>query len=56
MHRTMYTPDFVYTVPRSFVPTCATPLLVMAGNDQAHPFVIAEELARLAPNAEFVPE
>ncbi|MSQ27056.1 MAG: alpha/beta fold hydrolase [Dehalococcoidia bacterium] len=56
MHANMYTADFVYTVTREFVPTCATPLLIMAGNDQAHPFEIARQLAELAPNAEFVPE
>lgn len=56
MHRNMYTAGFVYTVPREFVPTCRTPLLIMAGNDHAHPFEIAQNLAQLAPNAEFVPE
>lgn len=52
----LYTADFVYSVPREFVPTCQVPLLVLAGNDEAHPFEVAEELARLAPNAEFIPE
>src|SRR5437016_5836604 len=52
----LYRNYFVYTVPREFVPTCRTPMLVLAGNDDAHPFEIAEEIARLAPNAEFIPE
>ncbi len=52
----LYRNDFVYTVSRDFARTCQAPLLVLAGNDEAHPFAIAEELARLAPNAEFIPE
>ena len=55
-YKNLYTYDFVYSVPREFVPTCRMPLLVLAGNDEAHPFEEAEELARLAPNAEFIPE
>jgi len=52
----LYSADFVYSVPREFVPSCQVPLLVLAGNDEAHPFAVAEELARLAPHAEFIPE
>jgi pimeloyl-ACP methyl ester carboxylesterase len=52
----LYTPDFVYTVPREFVPTCNQPFLVLAGNDQAHPFEVSEEFVRLARDAEFIPE
>jgi pimeloyl-ACP methyl ester carboxylesterase len=52
----LYAHDFVYTVSRDFVRTCETPLLVLAGNDDAHPFAVAEELARLAPNVQFIPE
>ena len=33
-----------------------TPCMVLAGNDEAHPFPISEEVARLLPNAEFIPE
>jgi hypothetical protein len=29
---------------------------VLAGNDAAHPFAISEELAKLLPHAEFIPE
>jgi pimeloyl-ACP methyl ester carboxylesterase len=54
--RNLYTYDFVYNVSRDFVASCQAPLLVLAGNDKPHPFPIAEEIARLAPNAEFIPE
>jgi hypothetical protein len=30
--------------------------MVLAGNDEAHPYPISEETAKLLPNAEFVPE
>jgi pimeloyl-ACP methyl ester carboxylesterase len=52
----LYGPGFAYSVDRDFVRGCQTPCLVLAGNDQAHPFAIAEELAQLLPNAEFIPE
>ena len=29
---------------------------VLAGNDEAHPFPISEELSKLLPNGEFIPE
>jgi hypothetical protein len=29
---------------------------VLAGNDEAHPFAISEEVAKLLPNCEFIPE
>ena len=54
--KNLYRNDFVYTVSRDFARACQTPLLVLAGNDDAHPFAVADELARLAPNAEFIPE
>jgi pimeloyl-ACP methyl ester carboxylesterase len=55
-NRNLYGPGFVYCVDRTFVSTCATPCLVLAGNDEAHPFPISEELSRLLPNCEFIPE
>ena len=55
-HQNLYGPGFVYSVDRTFVVNCQTPCLVLAGNDAAHPFAIAEELAKLLPNAEFIPE
>ena len=44
------------SVDRSFVSTGATPCLVLAGNDEAHPLPISEELARLLPSCERVRE
>lgn len=50
----MYDGDFVFSVTRDFVRACRTPLLVLAGDDLYHPATIAEEIARLAPNAELI--
>ena len=55
-YRNLYEPGFVYCVDRDFVRTVRTPCLVLAGNDEAHPFAIAEELDRLLPNSEFIAE
>jgi pimeloyl-ACP methyl ester carboxylesterase len=55
-YRNLYEPDFAYSVDRDFVAACQTPCLVLAGNDEAHPFAIAEEIALLLPNGEFIPE
>lgn len=55
-YRNLYGPGFAYSVDRDFVRSCQTPSIVLAGNDAAHPFAIAEEIARLMPNAEFIPE
>jgi len=55
-YRNLYGPGFAYSVDREFLKTCRTPCLVLAGNDAAHPFAIAEEIAQLLPDAEFVPE
>jgi hypothetical protein len=56
LHRNLYEPGFVYCVDRAFVSTCGTPCLVLAGNDEAHPLRVSEELARLFPNCELIPE
>jgi pimeloyl-ACP methyl ester carboxylesterase len=56
LYRNLYEPGFVYCVDRAFASTCATPCLVLAGNDEAHPLPISEELARLLPNCEFIRE
>ena len=45
-------PDFVLTVTRDFVRNCQTPILVMPDDVPAHPYAVAMESARLAPNAE----
>lgn len=50
----LYAHDFVYAVSRDFVRSCSTPLLILPGDDQAHPHEIAEEIAQLAPNNEFI--
>ena len=55
-YRNLYEPGFVYCVDRAFVSTCATPCLVLAGNDEAHPLPISEELAKLLPQGELVRE
>ena len=52
----LYGRGFVYCVDRAFVATVRTPCLVLAGNDEAHPYPISEELSKLLPNCEFVQE
>jgi len=56
VYQNLYGPDFVYSVDRAFVSTAQTPCLVLAGNDEAHPFPISEEVAKLLPTCEFIPE
>jgi pimeloyl-ACP methyl ester carboxylesterase len=48
----MFGGDFVFSVGRDFVRRCATPLLVMPGDDAPHPNAIGEEIAALAPDCE----
>ena len=55
-YKNLYAPGFVYSVDRAVAAKCTTPCLVLAGNDEAHPYPISEELAKLLPNAEFIPE
>lgn len=50
----MYDEDFVFAVDRDFVGRCATPLLVLMGNDLYHPSSTSRELVELAPDAELV--
>jgi len=45
-------PDFVFTVTRDFVRQCKTPILVLPDDVPAHPYAVAIESAKLAPNAE----
>jgi hypothetical protein len=54
--RNLYAPGFVYCAHRDFVKTIKTPCLVLAGNDEAHPWPISEELSKLIPDCEFVVE
>ena len=50
----MYTKraDFVFTVPRDFVRSIQTPLLIAPDDVPAHPYKVAMEVATLAPKAE----
>lgn len=50
MYRT--NPDFVFTVTRDFVKSCRTPVLILPDDVPAHPYAVAMETARLAPNAQ----
>ncbi|MBV8086965.1 MAG: alpha/beta fold hydrolase [Chloroflexi bacterium] len=50
----LYMNDFVYSVTRDFVRRCDTPMMVFPGDDVSHPRVIAEEIGRLAANAELI--
>jgi dienelactone hydrolase len=43
--------DFVFTVTRDFVRACQTPLLVLPDDVPGHPYAVAMETVRLAPNA-----
>ena len=56
-HQNLYGAGFLYSVDRAFVSNCKTPCVVLAGNDDAHPYAISEEIAKLLPNNEaFIPE
>jgi pimeloyl-ACP methyl ester carboxylesterase len=44
--------DFVFTVTREFVASCPAPVLVLPDDVPAHPYAVAMESARLAPNAQ----
>jgi pimeloyl-ACP methyl ester carboxylesterase len=55
-YQNLYAPGFLYSVDREFLKTVKTPCMVLAGNDEAHPYPISEETAKLLPNAEFIPE
>jgi pimeloyl-ACP methyl ester carboxylesterase len=52
----LYASGFVYCADRDFVKTIKAPCMVLAGNDEAHPWPISEELSKLLPSCEFVPE
>ncbi len=55
-YRNLYASGFAYSVDRAFAATVQTPCLVLAGNDEAHPYAIAEELDKLLPHSEFIAE
>ncbi len=50
----MWGGDFVFSVTRDFLRTVTTPLLVLEGNDQAHPRETSLEVASLLPNVEYI--
>jgi pimeloyl-ACP methyl ester carboxylesterase len=56
IYRNMYEPDFIYCADREFAKNCKTPSLLLAGNDDAHPRPISDELSRLLPNVEYILE
>jgi pimeloyl-ACP methyl ester carboxylesterase len=51
-HNNLYAPGFLYSVDRDFVKNCRTPSLLLAGNDEAHPRPISDELAQLLPSCD----
>ena len=55
-YRNLYASGFVYCADRDFAKTIKAPCMVLAGNDEAHPWPISEELSKLIPDCEFVPE
>ena len=55
-YKNLYAAGFVYCADRDFVKTIKAPCLVLAGNDEAHPWPISEELSKLIPGCEFIPE
>ncbi|HKA43569.1 MAG TPA: alpha/beta hydrolase [Burkholderiales bacterium] len=50
IYRSMYEAGFIYCVDREFARNCRTPSLLLAGNDEAHPRAISDELSKLLPN------
>ena len=52
LYQNLYGAGFVYSTDRAFVASCQTPCLTLAGNDDAHPYPISEEIARLLPKNE----
>ena len=50
----MWGGDFVFSVTRDFLRTVTTPLLILEGNDMAHPRETSLEVASLLPNVEYL--
>jgi pimeloyl-ACP methyl ester carboxylesterase len=55
-YNNLYAPGFVYSADREFVKGVRTPCLVLYGNDEAHPYPISDELAKLLPDNEAIVE
>lgn len=52
----LYARDFLYCVDREFAKNCKTPSLLLAGNDEAHPRPVSDELSKLLPHVEYITE
>lgn len=52
--KAMWDREFVFSVPRAFISSVQIPLLVLAGNDKAHPFGVGVEVAHLLPQSELI--
>jgi len=50
----MFSGEFVFSVSREDVKSCATPLLILPGINPVHPPTVGREVAQLARNAETV--
>ena len=48
----MWDGDFVFSVPKDFLKTIDTPMLVLPGYDEAHPTEVGLEVAQLLPRSE----
>ena len=55
-YHNLYDTGFVYSADRDFAKTVRTPCMVLYGNDDAHPYPISDELAKLLPNNEAIVE
>ena len=55
-YHNLYAAGFTYCCDREFAKIVKTPCMVLAGNDEAHPWPISEELSKLLPNCEFIAE
>jgi len=52
----LFDPGFVFTATRDELKSFQTPLLLMYGNDRAHPRGVSEEVGTLLPNVEIIAE
>lgn len=55
-YNNLYASGFVYSADRDFVKSVRTPCMVLYGNDDAHPYPISDEIAKLLPNNEAIVE
>ena len=56
MAQNLYAAGYLYTVQRDFLATIKTPMMVLAGNDAAHPHELSVEMSQLIPGVEFIDE